>query len=357
MLYRAMHSGYASVRAAAAFSVGEIIDRETPRDPLTPSNPVAVAELRSLLKDSSISVQMRAIEALGKIGANPEAVAIIQHLAQFPFRSDGSPVERAYAGLAITALARINDRTAEPILRQLAKAADREISRRAFEALAILEQGPAPIVPAISTAQNSQPSASLTQLQKMGLSSDASDPGPVESLVTDTISYALAASHKNSTIAIVETTRGTLEIELFREDAPLTVANFILTAERGNYNFASPEDWQLKKSGFEFDQRIPSERIAGEVMGAPMDFGWSLNGEINMRPFERGSIGLTIDRADPNRRRLFIALAPLPYLDGVDTCFGRVISGMPVADRIVAGDKILRISIKDTISTLDHVKY
>lgn len=357
LLYRAAHSGYAAVRAAAAFSIGEILDRELPRDPPTPPDPQALASLHSLLSDTCVSVEMRAIEALGKIGSHPDAAAIIQRLEKFTSQTGGSPAERAYAGFAITALARLHDRSAEPMLTQLAKAPDPEIRWRANQALGMLQQSPADPVPASPVVQDSQPAASLALLQKMGLSSDASDPVPVESFLTDSASYALAASRNNSTIAVVETTRGVLEIELFREDAPLTVANFVLTAQRGNYNFSRPEDWNQRKSGFVFDQIVPSQQIAGAVMGAQIGFGWSMNGEVSMRPFERGSIGLSTDRTDPTRRRLFIALAPLPYLDGIDTCFGRVLSGMPVADRIVASDKILRIRIEDTTSSLSHIRY
>jgi len=44
----------------------------------------------------------------------------------------------------------------------------------------------------------------------------------------------LAAARQDRTIAILETTRGRIEIELFREDAPLTVANFVSLARNGS---------------------------------------------------------------------------------------------------------------------------
>ncbi len=357
LLYRAAHAGDTSVRAAAAFSIGEIIDRELPRDSLSPPDPEALTTLRALLSDRSISVRMRAMEALGKIGAHPEAAAILQSLERFPLVLNGSPAERACAEYAITALARIKDQSAISILEQLAGSTDAEIRRRANEARARIEQKEELAIATPPASSDAQPTVSLAVLQRMGLSSDASDPGPVESSITDTTSYALASSRKNSTVAVVETSRGTLEIELFRDDAPLTVANFILAAGHGRFNFSSQDNWQQKKSGFIFNQVTGGLQIGGEVMSDSNGFGWSMNGEVNMRPFERGSLGLSVDRANPNNKSLFLALAPLPYRDGVDTCFGRVISGMPVADKIVAGDKILRITIKDTISFLDHVRY
>jgi cyclophilin family peptidyl-prolyl cis-trans isomerase len=163
--------------------------------------------------------------------------------------------------------------------------------------------------------------------------------------ITDAASRALAASREISTIAVLETSRGTLEIMLFREDAPLTVANFVLTARRGNY------------SGFVFDQAIRSKRIEGEIQGAQAGFNPGPDGEINMRPFERGSVGISFSERNSPSGRLWIALAPHPYRDGTDTCLGRVISGIQVADKILSGDKILGIRIQETVNLLDRVKY
>ena len=79
--------------------------------------------------------------------------------------------------------------------------------------------------------------------------------------------------------------------------------------------------------------------------------------EINMRPFEQGNIGVTLSAGYSKMDRFFITLAPQPYLDGNNTCFGRIISGMQVADKIVPGDRIRRIAIKETISLLDYHRY
>jgi hypothetical protein len=80
-----------------------------------------------------------------------------------------------------------------------------------------------------------------------------------------------------------------------------------------------------------------------------------LKGEVNLRPFERGSVGIETASGKPHHSRLFVALAPLPYRDGIDTCFGRLISGLPVADRLVPGDRILHIQIKETVGMLDRI--
>jgi len=183
---------------------------------------------------------------------------------------------------------------------------------------------------------------SLALLRKVGIADAIEDPGPSAPSVTDLFCRELATSRKDRTVATVKTTRGTFQIELFREDAPFTVADFVLAAESGRY------------TGFSFDQVIPSEKIAAQ--NDRRGSGRTPRSEVNMRPFERGSVGLSLAEG-ARRGRIFIALAPQPYSDGVDTCFGRVISGMQVADRIVPGDRILDIAVKESINSLDYIRY
>ncbi len=337
LLYRAIHTGDAAVRAASAFAIGQIENRAFLAQRNLPPDPDAAKELLSLLHDSSLAVQMRAIEALGKIGSHAGAAEIASRLDHFSY--SGSPLEQAYLGLAVTALARLRDPIALPSLTRLASTGDAESRKRASEAISILN-GPATdlVSPSAAGQQNSDTSA----VPDAGIGGESR---AATSAVTNLVSRTLAASRRNSTIAVLETTRGIMEILLFREDAPLTVANFVLTANRGNYQ------------GFVFDQVLPSRLIEGTIAGTQTEYGSLRDGEINMRPFERGSIGISFIDGPSANGRFFIALAPQPYFDGTDTCFGRVISGMQVADRIIPGDKILRIRIKETIGFMDRIQY
>ena len=129
-LYQAFHSPYASVRAAAAFAVGEIEDREILKDHFRPADARATAELLELLDDASLPVRMRAVEALGKIGSASEASEIARRVESFP-----SPQERAFLSLAVTALMRLKDFGALPILEKLAGENDPEIQWRVANAL------------------------------------------------------------------------------------------------------------------------------------------------------------------------------------------------------------------------------
>jgi peptidyl-prolyl cis-trans isomerase B (cyclophilin B) len=160
----------------------------------------------------------------------------------------------------------------------------------------------------------------------------------------DAFCMALAANRKNSTIAIVETNRGTMEIELFREDAPLTVASFVTLAAEGVY-----DDMELAP--------VPQKRIVETaIYRSQQGFTHDGYGEVNMRPFERGSVGIALIDRSSDTGRFFVSLAPQPYPEG-KTCFGRVLSGMPAVEKIVAGDRIKHISIKETISFLNYRRY
>ena len=189
--------------------------------------------------------------------------------------------------------------------------------------------------------------AAARLLRMAGTSDLPEDPGPSESITTDVTYTMLAAARKDRTVAIMETARGTLEIELFREDAPLTVANFVALAKQGFYD------------GLSFMRVVPFFVIQGgdprnDQEGGP---GYTIRCEINLRPYERGSIGMALAGKDTGGSQFFITLAPQPHLDGGYTCFGRVISGMEIVDRIVPGDRIKKVTIEEDVTALDYRRY
>jgi hypothetical protein len=194
LLYRAVHAGDAAVRAASAFSIGEIEDREWLEAQFLLPDPMASKELIALLDDPSSSVRMRATEALGKTGSPHEAGEIARRLESFS--GSGSLIERAYVGFAITALARLKDPVAFPVLERLAKTGSPEIQSQASDALARLQDEKTTTLVAQRPAD------------KPAILDQFDDPGDSPGSVTEAISRALAASRRNSTIAMVETTRG-----------------------------------------------------------------------------------------------------------------------------------------------------
>jgi cyclophilin family peptidyl-prolyl cis-trans isomerase len=74
--------------------------------------------------------------------------------------------------------------------------------------------------------------------------------------------------------------------------------------------------------------------------------GYTIKAEFNKRPFERGVLGMArTDDPDSAGSQVYIMLGPAPFLNGKYTAFGRVASGMGVADQIKVGDRIKSIRI------------
>jgi cyclophilin family peptidyl-prolyl cis-trans isomerase len=204
--------------------------------------------------------------------------------------------------------------------------------------------------------------AAARLLKQAGATGIPDDPGPAASNATDQTYTQAAAARQDRTIAVVDTNRGTIEIELYRQDAPLTVANFVALAnKRIPPDQASP----AKNSdpgffdGLSFMRVVPYSVVQSgdprnDQEGGP---GYTIRCEINMHPFERGSVGMWLSGKDTGGSQFFITLSPQPDLDGRYTCFGRVISGIAVAEHLIAGDRILRIRIVEDKTMLDFRRY
>ena len=135
--------------------------------------------------------------------------------------------------------------------------------------------------------------------------------------------------------ATIHTTKGRTRIELFPQDAPITVDSFITLARKGYFN------------GLTFHRVVPNFVIQG---GDPRgdgagDPGYQIRCEVNTRPYTRGAVGMALSGKDTGGSQFFITHSPQPHLDGGYTVFGQVISGMEVVDRISRGDVIRRVEI------------
>src|SRR5262245_2402692 len=132
-----------------------------------------------------------------------------------------------------------------------------------------------------------------------------------------------------SSAAVIETTQGTIELELFDEDAPKTVENFARLASEGYYD------------GLIFHRVIPDFMVQG---GCPQGTGtggpgYTFEDEINDHKIVRGTLAMANAGPNTNGSQFFIVTAEAtPWLDGRHTAFGQVTSGMDVVDRIEGVD-------------------
>jgi cyclophilin family peptidyl-prolyl cis-trans isomerase len=125
--------------------------------------------------------------------------------------------------------------------------------------------------------------------------------------------------------ATVTTNRGAIEVELFDDDAPRTVANFVKLSRDGFYDSVV------------FHRVIPNFMVqggdpTGTGSGGP---GYRFDDEPNDHRVERGVLAMANAGPNTNGSQFFIVTAEAcPWLDGLHTVFGRVSSGMDVVDAI-----------------------
>ena len=125
--------------------------------------------------------------------------------------------------------------------------------------------------------------------------------------------------------AVLHTNHGAIELELHDEDAPKTVENFRKLAGDGFYD------------GVVFHRVIPDFMIqggdpTGTGSGGP---GYTFEDEINDYKVERGALAMANAGPNTNGSQFFVVTTDkAPWLDGKHTVFGRVTSGMEVADAI-----------------------
>ncbi len=127
------------------------------------------------------------------------------------------------------------------------------------------------------------------------------------------------------TAATLHTNHGAIAIELFDEDAPKTVENFLKLAGDGFYD------------GVVFHRIIPDFMIqggdpTGTGTGGP---GYTFEDEFNERKIERGALAMANAGPNTNGSQFFIVTtSAAPWLDGKHTVFGRVTEGMDAVDAI-----------------------
>ena len=132
------------------------------------------------------------------------------------------------------------------------------------------------------------------------------------------------------TTATLHTSRGTIALELFDEDAPKTVENFVKLARDGFYDRVG------------FHRVIPDFMIqggdpTGTGRGGP---GYQFEDEFNDHKVVRGALAMANAGPNTNGSQFFIVTTDAaPWLDGKHTVFGRVTSGMDVVDAISQVDR------------------
>jgi peptidyl-prolyl cis-trans isomerase B (cyclophilin B) len=135
----------------------------------------------------------------------------------------------------------------------------------------------------------------------------------------------------------LSTTKGDIDIELFENDAPNTVANFIELVRAKFYD------------GLKFHRVIPGFMAqggdpTGSGAGGP---GYRFKDEIKpeSRLHFRGTLSMANAGPDTNGSQFFLTHLPTEWLNGKHTVFGRVIAGQDVVDSLSIGDAITKAEV------------
>ena len=147
--------------------------------------------------------------------------------------------------------------------------------------------------------------------------------------------------------ATIETTKGTLVVELFPAEAPKTVANFEKLANSGFYD------------GIKFHRVIPDFVVQGGCphtkdgkgpvgTGGP---GWTIPCETagNPHTHEVGALSMAHAGKNTGGSQFFLVLsqANTRHLNGVHTVFGQVRQGLELLPTMVQGDTMTSVRVAD----------
>jgi cyclophilin family peptidyl-prolyl cis-trans isomerase/HEAT repeat protein len=137
----------------------------------------------------------------------------------------------------------------------------------------------------------------------------------------------------------LETTKGTIDIELLPDIAPWNVATIVALTQKGFYD------------GLAFHRVVPDFVVQG---GDPTQSGWGGPGFTTPAEptsladgtsFVAGGVGIADAGRDSGGSQFFVMHSPAPHLDGRYTQIGRITAGPKSADALVIGDRVVHATV------------
>lgn len=149
-----------------------------------------------------------------------------------------------------------------------------------------------------------------------------------------------------SLVAVFDTSKGNIRVDLFADKVPLTVANFVNLVEKGFYN------------GLGFHRVIADFMVQG---GCPQGTGTGGPGyrfedefDASLRHDAPGKLSMANAGPGTNGSQFFITHVPTPWLDDAHSIFGAVQSDddQAIVNSVVQGDTITAITIEGDASAI-----
>lgn len=158
---------------------------------------------------------------------------------------------------------------------------------------------------------------------------------PINNSFNHPIPWKLVKQIPHDQKAIIKTTKGEIVIRLLVEEAPGSVANFVLLSLSNYYRD-------------KFIHRVVPNFVV--QAGCNRGDGWgsedySIRSEFFYRRYQTGAVGMASAGKDTEGTQWFITHSPTPHLEGRYSLFAMVERGMDVVNVLEVGDKILSVDI------------
>lgn len=147
-----------------------------------------------------------------------------------------------------------------------------------------------------------------------------------------------------ATQVTLSTTKGDITFELYRDQAPITTANFLTLAKSGFYDevvFHRVIEDFMAQVGDPLSKDPNKKAMWGT--GGP---GYTIPDEfvVDLKHDSAGIVSMANSGPNTGGSQFFITYGPTPWLDGKHAIFGKVTAGMDVLEKITVGDKINAVS-------------
>ena len=148
--------------------------------------------------------------------------------------------------------------------------------------------------------------------------------------------------------AIIKTPKGDMKVEFYEKDEPNTVANFVKLAKDGYYDGLK---FHRVLPNFVIQGGCPNTRDGESGMAGTGGPGYQIDCEVtgDNQYHDRGVLSMAHAGKNTGGSQFFVCHSRdnTSHLDGVHTCFGKVVDGIETVDEIREGDSINAIEIID----------
>ncbi len=170
--------------------------------------------------------------------------------------------------------------------------------------------------------------------------------------------YTPAYKPTGEEIAVIETSKGMIEVQLHGKDAPIHVGNFVELTEKGFYDglkFHRHVPNFVIQGGCPYTRDLTAEQLRTDSYKGPRAGtggpGYNIAQEFTTNPknfHKDGTMAMArAQHPDSAGSQFYICLGAQPFLDDAYTVFGQTISGLDVVHSLGVGDEIVKITIKN----------